>query len=150
RTAHVHHVLERPVLATDPAEHAEPDRPGGDRQHGEWHRGGLLAGAGGHGDRHLPHAAGLPAAGTTDHRRHHAGGDQGMTRLEFPEGFVWGAPTAAYQIEGSPGGWRPATPATRRPTTPAATATTWRRWRRWGCPCTCSPSRGPGSSPAAR
>lgn len=61
---------------------------------------------------------------------------------EFPTGFLWGAATAAYQVEGAaaedgrtPSIWdtfsrtparsATATPATSPPTTTTATATTW-------------------------
>src|SRR5690606_33532034 len=87
------------------------DRPGGPVGPAVRLRPGLLAFADRDPARHGAAAGRLWPARPANRRRNHARSTQGMTpdhrHLDhqhghtFPAGFVWGAATAAYQIEGS-------------------------------------------------
>src|SRR5262249_56009914 len=101
RAAHVHHDLERPVLAVDRSQLAEPHGPGRHLQPGRGRDRRLLAHPDRRRDRDLPDPDRVRPARPADRRRHHARSGEGMTVLEFPPGFLWGAATSAYQIEGA-------------------------------------------------
>src|SRR5262249_53830365 len=85
---------DRPHLAErhGPGRHLQPGR-GRDRR--------LLAHPDRCRDRDVPDPDRVRAARPPDRRRHHARSGEGMTVLEFPPGFLWGAATSAYQIEGA-------------------------------------------------
>ncbi len=89
----------------------EPDGPGLAVHAGIGLLPGLLAGPGGHRDRHRAAARAVLRRRAAADRRHHGGGGQGMSGRSrhgrFPADFVWGVATAAYQIEGAAAVGRP-------------------------------------------
>ena len=112
---HVHGHLDRLLLAADRAAGRQPHHPGGAQPAPER----LLQGLQPRARRHDPGHAAAPGP-LRPHRppargRHHARSRQGMTDLStrpgpdqsedvdlaFPAGFLWGAATASYQIEGA-------------------------------------------------
>src|SRR6266545_497681 len=111
--AELPHRLERLLLADRGADQHQPDGPGGAEQPRRRLRAGPVGDHGRHPDRHRPGARRLRATRPADRGRHDAGSGQGMTATgdtstapgrepaAFPTGFVWGASTAAYQIEGA-------------------------------------------------
>src|SRR5690606_29666985 len=99
RPVHLRGDLDELLLAVHRAHPAEPDAAGGAvALAGELLR-RLLGGARGHargdGSAHHPIRGGRQAA----RAGHHAGRGEGVTG--FPPGFVFGAATAAYQVEGA-------------------------------------------------
>src|SRR5207244_9081675 len=107
-------VMERLLLAADRPHQSQSHRSSQSRRSGI----GIHPATGDHHGRHASRDVSRPRririAGTPDRRRHHARSGKGMTQIDaaesskterpglvFPDGFVWGTATAAYQIEGA-------------------------------------------------
>src|ERR1044072_4282095 len=115
RHVHVHDVVERLPVAAGRAERREPDGAAGARAAAERVLRRLLARAGRPDARDHSDPDRFPRARPPDRGRHHARRREGVTMsvvpssvtaqesvsLRFPTGFVWGAATASFQIEGA-------------------------------------------------